>query len=245
VEGDEECDGGETCTDECRRFNAGIDFIQIPGGTFTMGSPPDEEGRFEDEGPQHDVTISAFELGKTEVTNAQYAQFLHDRPTVERPPGWSDNLRGDEPVGGVTWDEAKQFAQWAGGRLPTEAEWEYAARAGSSASRYGSLDDIAWYSENSGSRKHPVGQKEANEWGLHDLLGNLYEWCSDRYGPYSSSSLIDPSGPTEGENGVLRGGSYKYGAGDTRAAVRIKAGPGFRDDDNGFRVARNRTGSAE
>jgi sulfatase modifying factor 1 len=162
---------------------------------------------------------------------------------VERPPGWSDSVPSDEPVGGVTWDEAKQFAEWAGGRLPTEAEWEYAARAGSSASQYGRLDDIAWYLENSGNRKHAVGQKQANDWGLHDMLGNVYEWCSDRYGPYGTSSVRDPSGAKEGTNGVLRGGSFKYDAGDTRAAVRIKAPPGFRDDDNGFRVARRKVGS--
>jgi len=172
-----------------------------------MGSPSGEEGRDPDEGARHEVTISAFELGKTEVTNGQYAQFLRDQPSAQKPDGWSDSKPSEEPVSGVTWDEAQRFAQWAGGRLPTEAEWEYAARAGSTASRYGTVDGIAWYSENSEGRKHLVGQKDDNDWQLHDMLGNVWEWCFDRMrgnaiNAYSSSAVTDPGCGSRRTRGV-------------------------------------------
>ena len=221
----------------------GVGFVPIRGGTFTMGSPPNEQERSEYEAPQHQVTISAFELGETEVTNAQYARFLEQASGVQKPALWSDSAPQDEPVTGVTWDEARQFASWAGGRLPTEAEWEYAARAGSTGGRYGSLDAVAWYSENSMLRKHPVREKQRNDWSLYDMLGNVWEWCADWYGAYNGSSSVDPVGPAQGSNRVLRGGSYAFEAQYARAPYRFNAAPAERYNFFGFRVARDLTGT--
>src|SRR5437899_167917 len=116
------------------------------------------------------------------------------------------------PVETVTWNQAKRYCEAVGGRLPTEAEWEYAARAGNEASRYGNLNEIAWYDNNSDHKTHDVGQKQANRWGLYDMLGNVWEWVGDWYDEkyYAKSPSVDPTGPTSGKYRVVRGGSWDY-----------------------------------
>ncbi len=124
-------------------------------------------------------------------------------------------------------------------RLPTEAEWEYACRAGTTSATYGNLDDVAWYENNSGKETHPVGQKQPNAWGLYDMLGNVWEWCQDWYGGYPDGDVIDPVGPSSGSRRVIRGGSWYHFARDVRAARRILDAPGYRNNDLGFRLARS------
>lgn len=224
--------------------NGQVELVAIPAGTFVMGSPMSDSESYDDERPQHEVTVSPFWLGKFEVTNAQYARFLTANPTVKSPDGWTDTMPPAEPVVNVSWDDANAFAHWAGGRLPTEAEWEYAARAGSVESRYGKLDEIAWYGKNSTSHIHSVGELKPNAWGLHDTLGNVWEWCSDRYGPYEKKSLHDPSGPTVGSERVIRGGSWGSDARRVRAAYRGRSDSVYRDGRLGFRLARGQSGSS-
>ena len=212
--------------------------VGIPGGSFTMGSPETEESRRPDEGPQQQVTISPFELGKFEVTNQQYGRFLAANLDVDKPSNWGDDLPPYNPVTHVSWEDAARFARWAGGRLPTEAEWEYAARAGTTGPRYGELDDIAWYSGNSGGRTRGAGQLQPNRFGLHDMLGNVREWCADWYGPYEREPVTDPSGLAHGRSRVVRGGSWDVNAGLVRAACRFSYQPGVRFNLLGFRLAR-------
>ena len=169
---------------------------------------------------------------QTEVTNAQYRKFKPDYP---------DN--DDKPVAKVNWNQAQAFCEHYGYRLPTEAEWEYAARAGSTGRwPFGEdesrLNDYAWYSQNSGNETHPVGQKRANPWGLYDMAGNVWEWVADWHGPYSADPQTDPTGPTTGDSRVLRGGAFDFGPGNLRSAFRSWYGPEVEDGDNGFRCAR-------
>jgi formylglycine-generating enzyme required for sulfatase activity len=167
------------------------------------------------------------------------------------------------PIVDVTWDDAQAYCSWAGGRLPTEAEWEYAARAESTAARYGNLDEIAWYADNSGRQHldsvaigkkedqanfekrlsengngmHAVGQKRANDLGLFDMLGNVWEWVNDWWDPgyYQNSPPQDPTGPTSGTERLLRGGSWVGVPRDIRVSLRSRRIPGSRDFDVGFR----------
>ena len=126
-----------------------------------------------------------------------------------------------------------------GYRLPTEAEWEYAAQAGTTGPRYGELNAVAWYSDNSGGTTHRVGQKRANTLGLYDMLGNVWEWCHDWHGDYPGGSMTDPSGPGAGSGRVARGGSWGNGTRDVRAANRYGGTPGYRYDALGFRLSRS------
>jgi formylglycine-generating enzyme required for sulfatase activity len=123
--------------------------------------------------------------------------------------------------------------------LPTEAEWEYAARAGTTGPRYGDLDGVAWYSGNAGGTTHPVRQKRANAWGLYDMLGNVWEWCHDWYGDYPGGAARDPAGPGAGSCRVLRGGSWGLDAWLVRAANRDRDTPGYRYENLGFRTVRS------
>ena len=151
------------------------------------------------------------------------------------------------PVESVSWDDTQEFirrmnARESGSgyvyRLPTEAEWEYGARAGTTGARYGALDGIAWHEDNSGDRTHPVGQKRANGWGLHDMLGNVWEWTGDWYGAYVSGPVTDPRGPESGSARVYRGGGWIYYARRVRSASRGSFAPGYRYGFIGFRLVR-------
>jgi formylglycine-generating enzyme required for sulfatase activity len=217
-------------------------YVWIPPGEFQMG---DDEG-YGNEKPPHTVRISrGFWLGQTPVTVGAYRQFAKNEG-ISMPkaplfnPQWGDP---DQPMVKVTWDEAKVYCELcAKGRLPTEAEWEYAARAGSAAARYGEPDEIGWHRGNSGGHAHKVRQKRPNAWGLHDILGSVWEWVADRYDdtyyPSLSSPAIDPQGAASGTARVLRGGSWDYLGRGLRAAVRVSIAPEVRDAGIGFRCAR-------
>ena len=189
-----------------------------------------------------------FWLGKYPVINAQYARFLQAASDSAAKPGYWDNRRfnqPDQPVVGVSWDEAQAFCQWAGGRLPTEAEWEYACRAGTTTEYcFGNdekaLGDYGWFEGNSGGQTQPVGAKQPNRWGLHDMHGNVWEWCQDWFAEdyYQASDGKDPRGPKSGTSRVLRGGSWYNPAVGARSAYRGGDRPGWRDRGVGFRLAR-------
>ncbi len=207
----------------------GIEFVEIPAGSFQMGlndewevvdemEEPDPD-KFNDEKPVHTVVIlQAFLLGKTEITQEQWFAIMQTKPGPEN--NWNASNWEYLPVTGVSWDLAFNFISMINDldnqyyyRLPTEAEWEYAARAGSSALRPVSLDKLnqhAWYIDNSDDHLHPVAMKNANEWGIHDMLGNLWEWTQDWYAPatYKEGKRVDPTGPHTGKSKVRRGGSY-------------------------------------
>jgi formylglycine-generating enzyme required for sulfatase activity len=219
----------------------------IRPGTFLMGSPGDEEGRWDDEGPQHQVTFTrGYWLGDTPVTQALWEAVMDDNPS---------KFTGDprRPVEQVSWEDCQRFCaaleeRVPGVRLPTEAEWEYACRAGTTTPRYCdelevhsarvTLDDVAWYKDNSGRQTHAVGGKHANAWRMHDMLGNIWEWCMDWYGSYASTAQQDPSGPATGGNRVSRGASWLLGARYVRAAYRGSDHPGNHGASLGFRLAR-------
>ena len=212
-----------------------MEFVPIPAGRFRMGS-----GLVPDGAPLHQVWISQdFELGKYEVTQSEWTAVMGQNPS-------SDPCQRC-PVTNVSWNDVQEFIgilnQAAGQaspyRLPTEAEWEYAARAGTTGERYASdLDAIAWHGGNSDRRSHPVGEKTPNTFGLHDTLGNVWEWVQDWYGGYSVRGVTDPVGPSEGSYRVIRGGSWRLGGSDCRAAYRLPSSPGHRFSRLGFRLAR-------
>lgn len=241
----------------------GLEMRWIAPGTFTMGSPASEEGRDADEGPLTQVTLSqGFWLGKTEVTQAQWQAITGANP--------SSFKGGSLPVESVSWTEAIDFCrklterEQNAGRLPdgyaytlpTEAQWEYSCRAGTSAAFAGEIDAMAWYVENSGVGKtynkntksydldyttgttHPVARKQPNAWGLYDMHGNVWEWCADWYADkLPGGSVSDLVGASSGTYRVSRGGSWNFTAGICRSALRDGHGPGFRGGLLGFRLA--------
>jgi len=263
---------------EVKTRKTGIVFRLVPAGSFSMGSPSSESGRRDDETP-HQVTLSkAFYCGKFEVTQEQWEAVMGSNPSVfsngsadmraenvsslkavsvESPP---DHASADTPVENVSWEECQVFVknlcQLEGVsegtyRLLTEAEWEYTCRAGTVGPRAGDIGVMAWYTGNSREKTHPVGQKNANGFGLHDMYGNVREWCQDWYGSYPSGSVIDPSGPSSGvvreifkgyssPVRVLRGGCWYFDAMDFRSAQRAYWAPGIRFDSLsvGLRLAR-------
>lgn len=236
-------------TDETISNSLGMEFVYIQPGMFTMGSPPNETGRDKDE-TQHQVTLTeGFYLQTTEVTQGQWQAVIGSNPSYFK------NCGNDCPVERVSWDDAQEFIrklnQREGGvryRLPTEAEWEYAARAGSATAfangniaelicGYDSkLDAMGWYCGNSDEKTHPVAQKQANAWGLYDMLGNVWEWCQDWKGDYPSGSVTDPTGPSDGFCRVYRGGTWGSGAVFCRSAERDCFTPGFRGFSLGLRI---------
>lgn len=211
----------------------GIELVLIPAGNYQRGASPNDSEANDDERPAHEVTISqAFYLGVTEVTQGEWSKVMGSNPS---------HFKGDSlPVEMVSWDDIQPFLKKSGGlRLPTEGEWEYACRAGTIGSRYGELGDVGWYGGNSNTQTHDVGGKRANAFGLHDMLGNVWEWCSDWYGDYSSASQTDPQGPSAGRYRVLRGGSWSSSDWFCRASSRNhRNAPAGRRDRIGFRVAR-------
>ncbi len=226
-----------------------LDMVLIPAGTFTMGSPVDEQDRYPDEGPQHEVTISKpFYMGKYEVTNAQFRVYRSDHDSQDYS-GFTLNS-DDQPVVNLIWDDAVGFCQWLEQqnpgmefRLPTEAEWEYACRAGTAErfywgddADYSEAEDYSWHTGNSGGPSHTVGLKLPNPWDLYDMSGNVWEWCSDWLGSYSSDAQIDPLGPSSGTSHVLRGGSSFDIQRHLRSAYRSGPPPGGPHVLVGFRV---------
>jgi WD40 repeat protein len=218
----------------------GLKYVWIPPGTFMMGCSPGDTECNDDEKPPHQVTITkGFWLGQTEVTVGAYKRFvaatgkaMPDAPGFN--PGWSNEQM---PIVNASWDDANTYCGWARGRLPTEAEWEYAARGGSSEARYGSLDEVAWYASNSGSQLHLVGQKRANCFGLYDMLGNVWEWVNDWYDQnyYQNSPAQDPTGATNRIWRVLRGGSWVDYRRSVRVSIRVRVVPFYWSNYLGFR----------
>jgi formylglycine-generating enzyme required for sulfatase activity len=219
-------------------------FKWIPPGSFLMGSPVSEEGRDEDE-THHQVTITrGFWISDHEVTQSEYEEIMGSNPS---------NWRGtNRPVERVTYDQAASYCakltkrertngkitQQEEYRLPTEAEWEYATRAGAPGSRYGDLESIAWYDANSQNATKDVKTKQPNAWGLYDTIGNVWEWCLDWYGPYPAEPVIDPKGSDRelpGSSRVIRGGSIFFGPEVCRSAYRDWLVFSAPNDDVGFR----------
>jgi len=218
----------------------GIEFVRIQPGEFNMGCSPGDRGCYDFESPTHCARITkGFEIGKYEVTQEQWQAAMGSNPS---------HFKGARlPVEQVSWDDAQEFlarlnarADGFRYRLPTEAEWEYAARAGTTDKHAGAsaVGDVAWYWENSGDHTRPVGQKQPNAWGLYDMLGNVWEWCQDWYGDYSSKAADDPAGPSSGQDRVLRGGSWADIAWNARVSFRFKGAPADRCYNIGFRCVR-------
>ena len=207
------------------------DMVYVSGGTFTMGGTSEQGSDAEsDEKPTHSVTLSSYYICKYEVTQALWRVVMDSNPS---------NFKGDNlPVECVSWNDCQTFIDRLNNytgrnfRLPTEAEWEFAARGGNYSRHYkysGSnyISDVAWYGDNSGDRTHPVGTKQANELGLYDMSGNVWEWCSDWYGSYSSYSQSNPTGPNSGSYRMRRGGSWDNGAANCRSSNRYSPGDRF------------------
>ena len=222
----------------------GIEWVSIPGGSYQMGCSPGDSQCSNDEKPRHRERIGAFEMMKTEVTVEQFKACVdaghckekdYDTKSGTSYCNWGHRgflgigNRDDHPMNCVNWDGAKNFCEWAGGRLPSEAEWEYAARAGTEGARYGDIDSIAWYDS---SKTHPVGKKQPNAFGLYDMLGNVYEWVEDCHSKNYASSK-------DCSYRVLRGGSWFLGAWDVRASNRLGLTPYDRGDGKGFRCSRD------
>lgn len=214
--------------------------VYVSGGTFTMGATSEQgSDAFDDEKPTHSVTLSSYYICKYEVTQALWRAVMGSNPS---------NFKGDNlPVVWVSWNDCQTFINRLNSytgrnfRLPTEAEWEFAARGGNYSRHYkysGSnyIGDVAWYDDNSGTRTHPVGTKQPNELGLYDMSGNVWEWCSDWYGSYSSYSQSDPTGPNSRSNRVLRGGSWINNARYCRSSYRNGYAPGYRGYGLGLRL---------
>jgi formylglycine-generating enzyme required for sulfatase activity len=208
-----------------------LKYVWIPPGRFSMGCSPGDRECLDDEEPAHDVTIAkGFWMGQTEVTQEAYQKVIRRNPS---------RLKGtDLPVENVNWRQAQDYCKSIGGRLPTEAEWEYAARGGTPRGRYGPLAEIAWYQENGGQKPHPVGQKQPNAYLLYDMLGNVQELTGDWYKEYSSEPHADASGPADGKFRVVRGGDAWDGAATVRATDRERTALYMDGEDTGFRCVR-------
>lgn len=217
-----------------------IDMVFVEGGMFRMGATEEQvEDAMEDEYPVQSITLSDFYIGKYEVTQELWETVMGNNP--------SRFYGANRPVECVSWIECQEFIERVNKvtgktyRLPTEAEWEYAARGGNRSNVYkysGSNDisEVAWFGENSLLETHVVGKKKANELGIYDMSGNVYEWCSDWYGNYSSGEQTDPQGPATGSYRVYRGGSWGNFAKYCRVSDRSSFPPDYKDDILGFRL---------
>ena len=213
--------------------------VAVEGGEFLMGAGPDDAKAANDERPQHYVKVDGFQISRYEVTQRQYRELMVQNPSAHK--GCDDC-----PVENVSWDDAQTFIARLNAftgksyRLPTEAEWEYAARGGNKSKGYkyaggNDLGSVAWYYDNSADKTHPVGQKQANELGLYDMSGNVWEWCSDWYDAYPFTAQTNPKGPSSGSYRVLRGGSWLNDA-DCRVSYRRSDSPDHRYSFDGFRL---------
>ena len=222
----------------------GVEFkmIKVEGGTFSMGATSEQgSDAYDDEKPVHSVTISDYHIGETEVTQELWQAVMGSNPSC---------FKGDNqlPVERVSWYDCQEFIKELNRltgkkfRLPTEAEWAYAARGGKYSRGYkysgsNDADEVAWYARNSGDETHHVKTKKANELGLYDMSGNVWEWCNDWYGSYQSNSQTNPTGPLEGESRVLRGGGWCYFDMGVRVSRRDYLTPGYRHIIIGLRLA--------
>jgi formylglycine-generating enzyme required for sulfatase activity len=198
-----------------------MEMVWCPPGTFTMGKT------------SHQVTLTkGFWMGKTEVTQKLWKSVMGNNP--------SDNKGDDLPVEYVDWNDCQEFCKNTGLQLPTEAQWEYACRAGSTGpyAGTGKLKDMGWYDDNSDDETHPVGTKQPNAWGLYDMHGNVWEWCVDWYGDYSKGAVTDPKGSSSGSGRAVRGGSCRSNAGYCTSSYRESIGPSSAYSDYGFRLVR-------
>jgi uncharacterized protein (TIGR02996 family) len=217
----------------------GMQFAWIPAGQFLMGSPLEEHNRMEDEVVHRVILTTGFFMAMHLVTQAEWQAVMGHNYSH-----WKGKRL---PVEDVSWDECVEFCdilrkqdgkQY---RLPTEAEWEFACRAGSTTAFYYGNDETklgqyAWYEGNSKKKTHPVGKKKPNTWGLHDMHGNLAEWCSDWYGPYPNKQLTNPKGPSKGPHRVKRGSSWFTSSWHSRSAMRRQYDDSLRNEDVGFRI---------
>ena len=222
-----------------RDIGTNIEMLLVPGGTFMMGCSPGDAECFGDESPAHQVTLTnAFYMGKTEVTQAQWQAKMGSNPSAFS--GFSDSP--SRPVEQVSWNMIQGFNTATSLRLPTEAEWEFACRAGTTTARYGEVNVIAWYNDNAGVTTHAVAGKLPNALGLYDTIGNVWEWCQDWYSDtsYTSSPATNPTGPATGSARLLRGGPWVGDSYYCRASPRYYDTPDSLNNNGiGFRVARN------
>lgn len=233
------------------------EMIFVEGGSFKMGS----NNGYSDEKPIHNVTVSDYYIGKYEVTVQQYKTFCNatGHPFPGKPGrDWYDehdnvrdwNWRDNHPISNVTWNDAVAYCEWLSTQtgdeysLPTEAQWEFAAKGGNKSNNYtysgsNSLRAVGWFDENTYERgTRPVGQLAANELGIYDMSGNVFEWCYDYYGAYSSRSAKDPTGPRKGQYRVVRGGSWYYVEEFCRVSQRDSPKPNLKKFVYGFRVVK-------
>ena len=223
-----------------------MEFVLVQGGCYQMGDGFGDG--YADERPVHEVCVNDFYMGKYDVTQGQWKEIMGNNPS-------EFNRCGDScPVENISWNDTQEFIgklmQRIGKnyRLPTEAEWEYAARSGGKKEKWAGtsneseLGEYAWYDLNSGGRTHPLGQRKPNGLGLYDMNGNVWEWCQDLYDEnyYKNSPKNNPAGPNSGTNRVLRGGSWFNGSGDTRSENRLSIIPDYRDSNDGFRLVRTK-----
>ena len=221
----------------------GVSFkmIAVKGGTFTMGATEEQTDATPKEWPTHSVTLSDYYIGETEVTQELWSAVMGSNPSY-----FTGNMQ--RPVEMVSWNDCQTFISKLNEltgetfRLPTEAEWEYAARGGNQSqgrlySGSNTIDDVAWYWDNSSSTTHPVKTKAPNELGIYDMSGNVWEWCSDWYGSYSSDAQTDPTGPATGSYRVWRGGSWDFYATHCRVAFRNCNSPTYSFNCLGLRLA--------
>lgn len=226
-----------TSTAKLNLKNLTSNMVYVSGGTFTMGATSEQGSDADsDEKPTHSVTVSSFYICKYEVTQALWKAVMGSNPSSFK----GDNL----PVETVSWDDCQTFIRKLNAmtgknfRLPTEAEWEFAARGGNNSRGYkyagsNNIETVAWYDDNSGSKTHVVGTKSPNELGIYDMSGNVLEWCQDWKGSYSSASQTNPTGASSGSGRVLRGGSWSSHARDCRSSYRYYGTPGYRSDSGG------------